>query len=575
MLLLFAAFLLFGIYPVDTNAQQRPPALPDQPAQVNPDTDQTSEGRRLYIKGLAEMEFENYSDAARLLLEAREKLGERPAVDFAIAQAFTALENDIEAVYYAENAVRLDDTNKWYRILLAEVYQNLGRSGESIKQLEEVISRHPGDIQVLYTIARIHSLEGNLEQANATYDRIISRNGPDMQLLYQKYRNYSMMGEQNSAMEQLEGMLELDADNTAAMQILAQMYIEQNNISRAIEILERAYSINASDEETVISLSDLYIREERWEEAGVLLEQIISNEEVDGFTKIELIQYMMGRLSRNLDSDGLKETTENLLNRLMETQPDFGYVYALAAEFYNLTGDNENLLKNLKKTNELLPENEPAWRQHIQLLLIDERYEEAIEIARLADKAIPDDAFVLFFKANAHLLLKQNAQAIPLLERARSVPAGRDFRAVVLGVLGDAYSGDERYEEAFESYEQALRLDPNNDVVLNNFAYFLSLQSKRLDEALEMSQRAVEAEPENAAYLDTLGWVHFKMGNYNEAREFIKASIDTGDASAVVLEHMGDVYEKLGDLTNARHWWQKALEKDSTKEHLHEKISAE
>jgi uncharacterized protein HemY len=80
--------------------------------------------------------------------------------------------------------------------------------------------------------------------------------------------------------------------------------------------------------------------------------------------------------------------------------------------------------------------------------------------------------------------------------------------------------------------------------------------------------------PGNPAFLDTLGWIYFKKGDYEKAREHIAASIDTGQASATVMEHMGDVYEKLGDMDEARNWWQQALDRDDTREHLREKLDA-
>lgn len=75
-----------------------------------------------------------------------------------------------------------------------------------------------------------------------------------------------------------------------------------------------------------------------------------------------------------------------------------------------------------------------------------------------------------------------------------------------------------------------------------------------------------------AAYLDTVGWVYFKLGDNDRARRFIRASIDTGEASAEVLEHLGDVYEALGNLEEAKKWWKQALELDATRTHLNEKI---
>ncbi len=576
-LVVFSFAVVFGfacLSAVSVQAQDRTLPEPAVPDTVEASQGDAAEGRRLFVRGITEYEFENYEDAAELLVRARGKMGKNAALDFAIAESFFKIDNPIDALYYAESSVAQDPENKWYRITLAQIYQENGRMADSIEQLESVLETYPADVDVLYTIAQVYTMEGKLNEANATYRRIMDITGPDMQIYYQMYRNYSNLGKTESAMEQLEGMLDIDADNVAAMQILSQMYADQNKFEKAAEALERALEIEPDNEETVINLADLYIRENRWNEAAAMLKQVIRNPEVEPFTKVELMQYMLGRFRRNAENEELASATRDLMYALLEEEEDFGYAHALATEYYNFTGEEEKLLVSLANTNKMLPENEPAWRQRMQILLSNDKFEEVIEVGKEADRVIPDDAFVLYFKGMAYFLLNDYSNAADALSRGASAPANREFRSVVYGSLGDVYAREEDWERADDAYEQALRLNPDNDIVLNNFAYYLSTRDMRLDEALEMSERAVKAEPENAAYLDTLGWVHFKLGNYETAREYIQASIDTGSASAVVLEHMGDVYKKLGDMNNARSWWQKAFDEDNSKDHLLEKIES-
>lgn len=572
-LLLLFALPAAGLLP-ETAQAQRVPASPAVTDSAAVQQQREAEGRRLFVRGITEFEFGDFEEAAALLVQAREKLGASAALDYSIAQSMVEIGNLIDALYYAESAVELEPGNKWYRITLAEIYQENGRLADSVAQLEIILESSPADLDVLYSIAQLYMMEGELRQANATFDRIMQITGPEMQLLFQKYRNYIMMGDRESAMEQLDMMLELEPDNVPAMQILSQIYIEEGRFGRALELMERALTTEPANEETLITLTDLYIREGRWDDAGALLTQMIQNPGIQPMVKAELVQYLLSRAGRNPGNAELMEAAGNLIRAFVEYDPELGFAHALAAEYYGLTGDNENLLESLTRTNELLPDNEPAWRQRLQILLTEERYDEVIEVAQQADEVIPDDAFVLFFKGLAHLLQKDYERAADVLERAAASPATRPFRSIVYGSLGDALSSLKQYARSDEAYEQSLRLDPDNHTALNNFAYNLSLRQLRLDEALEMSRRAVEAQPDNAAFLDTLGWVYFKLGEFENAKQYIRASIDTGEASAVVLEHMGDVYEKLDDLANARYWWQKALEKDETKEHLLEKLGS-
>jgi tetratricopeptide (TPR) repeat protein len=128
------------------------------------------------------------------------------------------------------------------------------------------------------------------------------------------------------------------------------------------------------------------------------------------------------------------------------------------------------------------------------------------------------------------------------------------------------------YEQSDSLYEQALKLDPNSDLILNNYGYSLSERGLQLERALEMATRAVKADSTNPSYLDTIGWVYYKLGNYVEAERYVRKAIDQGEASAVVHEHLGDVYFKLGEKEKAVEWWKKALERAPDNQGLKEKI---
>jgi tetratricopeptide (TPR) repeat protein len=134
------------------------------------------------------------------------------------------------------------------------------------------------------------------------------------------------------------------------------------------------------------------------------------------------------------------------------------------------------------------------------------------------------------------------------------------------------YDDLKRYEDSDSIYEKAIKLYPANHLLLNNYAYSLSVRTVQLDRALKMAQEAVRQQPKNPSYLDTIGWVYFQLGNYAEAKKYILQAIDAGEASTVVLEHLGDVYSKLGEKENSLEFWKRALEKDPKNKSLENKI---
>ena len=121
-------------------------------------------------------------------------------------------------------------------------------------------------------------------------------------------------------------------------------------------------------------------------------------------------------------------------------------------------------------------------------------------------------------------------------------------------------------------YEEALKLEPNNHLIMNNYSYSLSVRGEKLPRALEMSKKAVEQQPKNASYLDTMGWIYFRLGKFDDAKNYIIQAVDAGNASAEVNEHLGDVYYRLNDSQKAVEYWKKAVELDSKRESAKERL---
>ena len=121
-------------------------------------------------------------------------------------------------------------------------------------------------------------------------------------------------------------------------------------------------------------------------------------------------------------------------------------------------------------------------------------------------------------------------------------------------------------------YENALKIDSTNDIVNNNYAYSFSERGIQLNRALKMVKIALAADSLNSSYLDTIGWVYFKLKKYNLAKKYIKQAIKEGGESATMLDHMGDIEYYLNNKKSSNKLWKKALKLDPKNEKLKKKI---
>lgn len=526
-----------------------------------------------YIQGLEAFEGEEYEKARSLLLEANRKIKDASGINFALADTYLALDDLPNAALYGKQAVEAKPKNKWYRLKLAQIYRNAGRNDATLEELKTLLNYHPNDFDALYLLADTYKTYGEFIKSNQVLDDIINVQGPDIQVLFMKFRNFESLALADSAIAQLERIRELDPGNLEMLNLLGQYYARTGSSTEAKMVLWDALNRNARDPQTLINLAGLYLDEQKWDSAGTLLTNFISDSLNKAEVKMNIARFMYSRVQDEPQNIQLRIETERVMDAFTKYEENYGPAFTISGEYYAQNGQPEKALENLERANKLLPQDDIAWRQRLQLLLSESRYDETIEVGKKAAEMVPDDSFIQFFVGSAYMLNDENEKAEEWLENAVRAPARRPFKSIIYSTLGDVRANLNEDEASDEAYELALRYDPDNDNAMNNYAYNLSLRGEKLDRAKELALKAIEIAPENAAYLDTAGWVYFKLEDFDRARRYIRAAIDTGAASAEVMEHLGDVYEKLGNINEAQKWWEQALEKDPERTHLQEKLN--
>lgn len=526
-----------------------------------------------YVQGITAFENEDYQQAIDFLNIAYLKLPGSAGVNYAMADAYLELQDYQNAEYYCQLAVNIEPENKWYHLKLAQIFSRSGQKYESAKVLENAREFHPNDFGILIQLATLYTELREFEQSNSLYDEVLSARGPDMEILRRKYHNYLQMNKPEVALEQLKVMRELEPDNLNTLHTLSRIYLELDDNDAAVGALNEARQRNPRNPETLILLADIYVKEAKWDSLGNTFNTMIEDPLITASQKMELARFLYLQHQSTPNQPVLTEQTERIVNNFSKSEPGYGEAHLLAAEFYLNQGNPEAAIEKLELANKVVPEEAEAWRQRLQLMFSAGEYENVIEAGLEAVRFVEDDATISFFVGASFMLINRYTEAVEWLENASLMPSRRNFRSIIHSTLGDVYSELDRWEDAVESYETALRLDSDNHNAMNNYAYFISVRDERLDYAEELALRAISYEPENAAYLDTAGWIYYKMGEYEKAREYIRSSIETGDASAEVYEHMGDVYNKLGSAADALNWWEKALELDPDRTYLEEKIN--
>ena len=215
-----------------------------------------------------------------------------------------------------------------------------------------------------------------------------------------------------------------------------------------------------------------------------------------------------------------------------------------------------------------------AWQRLLYLESQTNEFDSLIKHSDGALELFPNQAMLYYFNGLAQLGKKHFREAAVSLEHAKRLSASNpNFISEVCSLLGDAYNGAKDYAKADQAYDEALAINPNYDLVLNKYSYYLALRKENLEKAEKMAALLIKKNPNNANYLDTYGWVLFARAKYKEAKKTMEKAISTGQAGAVHFEHYGDILFRLGNIDEAVKQWQKSKTLDNGNSSIDKKIA--
>ena len=281
---------------------------------------------------------------------------------------------------------------------------------------------------------------------------------------------------------------------------------------------------------------------------------------IDAFTRVvtQNPDSAQGRLSLAqafAASDDLKSAIETL-EFIVIDEPR---VAGVLAQYQEQAG----LLKEATQSYTVALANDPMNRglkfRRIAAAFNDGNYAQAAAYATDAQAQHPDDLRFPRLRARAIFEGGDPARAVTILEpTAKANP--RDTATQL--ALADLYNDAGRDGDAERTLRQLLDVEPSNAEALNYLGYLLANQGRSLDEAVRLVERALVAEPGNPAYLDSLGWAHFRRGNLDEAEKYLSPAAEQLPRNAVVQDHLGDVLARRGRWADAIDAWMRALAGD-------------
>ena len=551
--LLLAVIVLFaGIgYAQKKNKNQKGQPIVQQTDTISV---QQRQNTALFIQAVKERLNGNYTQAENLLQGVIAREPSHAAARYEYAKVLMQKYNYSLAIEELKTAVKLDESNVWYKILLAETYDNTNQFALSEKLWSEIARINPQNIEYLYryTVSLIY--QQKLKEAINGYNMIEVQMGVNEEITNAKKSIWLHMDKVDNAAKEMEKLAEAFPSEPKYYLEIADMYVINKMPDKAIPYLKKAEKTDPNNPQINITLYNYYTENKKYDEAYGYLVRAFAAEELDIDEKIRiLLNYYLSQ------KDSVKAYP--LLNNLITAHPDDPKAWSIYADF--LTRDDR--LTEAKTAYEKVIGFDDSkfliWQQYLAVLLELGDWDEAYEHSQTAMSLFPTQAFPYLAHGIAASTKKEYEKAVSVLEDGKKYAVDEAITAQIMLFLAEAYNNVKDFANSDKYYDELIQKNPKNATVLNNYSYSLSERNHRVEYALQLAKKAVELSPNTAIFEDTYAWAFFKNQDYQNAKLWLeKALSHGGDKEYEILLHYSQVLEALGDTTAAEKYKTKADE---------------
>ncbi len=447
-------------------------------------------------------------------------------------------------------------------IALAELQLESGNVDEAIQILREFSESQPESVPVLALLGEAYRRAEDWDSAASAYTDALALDPEDTDLLREAARALLVSGRLDEAAERFEQLIDLEPDDPTAHLRLGQIQRQRMNYEIARDHLETANRLVPDSPEIHFDMALLERDEGNFEQSlSQLLELLEDTEQPNGrynggerqnrrifLTNVALLQT---RLEAYDDAVGtFEEMKELTLNR-------DGSIEAFIVDTYQTAGEIDLALQFCNEALDVFPTNPQLRLQRVDLIAKQGRVEAALELLDAMAAAEENNFGVYSTMFSIHEQAQDYTQAQEVVDEMMERFPGSEQVYFLQGAL---YEQQKQYEEAEAAFRMALDLSEDNAAVLNYLGYMLANNDTKLREALSMIEVAVAADPINGAYLDSLGWVYYRLNELELAERYLERAVVFSPKDPDLHEHLGDLYLLTGRPNEARESYETSLE---------------
>ncbi len=483
------------------------------------------------------------------------------------------LGNFKEAESYLKKAVYLDSRREEAFRLLGDIYLNQNELDECIQYYTKVLGINPNDKKTIFSLAAVYESMSRFDKAAELLEDLLVLNEDSndkllekLALLYVRNKNYE------KGIVCYEKILKHQPAASGAILGLALIFEAQENHEQALEMYRQLVGLETQNLNYRKMLANGYLQLNFIDSAIVQYQKIVllDSSQIQARRNLAILHYEKKEYAQGL---ALLESTI----KLAPEDPEL-YYYSGCIEMELADEDTVHKFKHQDAAlicfNKAIALDEQKIESYVNsgLIYLDrEDYTRAEEIYNDLIKLFPENSYAHYLLGVTYKYWKKYKESVEIFERVIKMDSDNKK---ALFELASTYEQTGSFEKSILTFKRLLNLDPDNSIALNYLGYILADKNVHLEEAKGYIEKALKIDPTNGAYLDSYGWVFYRMGDLESARVKIEEAVKYLGDDPVIYEHLGEIYHDLGKRDEALRHWKKSLGLNPQNEKVRDKIKS-
>ncbi len=476
------------------------------------------------------------------------------AVLYELSELYRYVKNDSLAIHALEDACKLYPKNYWYKNRLVTLYLDSRRTDEALKTVEDMARLFPEKEEVLWMLHDLYESKNDYANMVKVLDKIEVKEGKSEKLSMMKFGLFVQMNDEKRAFEEMEKLADEYPNDLRYQVVIGDLYLDAGKKEEALKQYKMVEAQDSTNMTLLLSMANFYHQEGDEVRYQEYISKVLTHKDVDDVTRVR----MLGVLVReNLDTHADSTYLLALFDKVLQEPQEHTDILELKVRYMDIKKmPVEDQKPILRRILEIDPEHDMARHMLLKYAVEENDHQSIVNICKPAVEYNADSPVFYFYMGVEYYLIDEKEKSMDALrsglnrvENEMDEENRFKIRTHSYALLGDIYHQLGQDDKAFQAYDSCLIYNKNDAMVLNNYAYYLSLKKKDLQRAEEMSRLSNELEPDNATYLDTYAWVLFQQKRYDEAKQYMDKVVelmerDGEEMSDDVQDHIKQINKK-------------------------------